>query len=219
MTTKWVIPTKLSVEGASKLPDEVIKVLAKISTDMVLKYINMFIKSSQTSTDSMVQEVGRRFEKCFKEVNAMKDFLSSEEAYELAKTIGAYNLNEIRVEVGIESLRKYESLILQLLEDERVVATTEALDGNNLDSAIEEISNIMDFFRNDPDKFVAICELLDMIEHNRGMFKNAPFKRSNPTVLRYVTENKDKYRLILYGLQFAISKIESRRDARSWRLL
>ena len=216
----WVIPRKLTVGDVWNIPKPALTIMAETSNDMVVYYINQFIRDNQNNQDVIVRKVAEKLKDAFEEVNRIKDFLSSSEAIEMAKTLNSLSIEDIRFSISLENLKQYRALILMLFNDEdTVVSRTKALTNQHLDLQIERLRNLLDSYKDSFESYSSILNLIAFMDKDKQLFKNAPFKRNSVTVLRAAVENRDRFDLILYGIEFLIDKKERGVDKRTWRIL
>lgn len=231
--SKWVLPNVLSVDDTLVLDVEVLKVLSKISTGVILKYINKFIDTEINSADPDAQQAAAKLKEAYAEVNDVNRYLESDEAKNLADTLVSLQYSDIKHEVDTAKLVAYRELILDLLsEDEDFMKTyvgevndsvakgyksayTAKLDGDNLDAALEQISAIAG--KTSGASAQAAIKLVGVIDSNKNLFKNGNNKINRPTVLRKAIYQKDRLKSILKGIDFLLAKKESGASPRSWR--
>lgn len=231
--TKWVLPNVLSVDDTLLLDMEVLKVLSKVSTGVILKYINNFIKAEIDSTDLNMQQAASKLKEAYKEVNDINSYLEGDEAKKLADTLVSLQYSDIKHEVETAKLIAYRELILDLLsEDEDFMksylgevddnvakgyktAYTAKLDMDNLEEAINQIGEIMVKSSGAPRQ--AASRLISVIDSNKNLFKNGNNKINRPTVLRKAIYQKDRLKSILKGIDYLLAKKESGASPRSWR--
>lgn len=231
--TKWVLPNVLSVDDTLLLDIEVLKVLSGVSTGVILKYVNKFIDTGINSADPDVQQAATKLQEAYKEVNDVNRYLESDEAKQLADTLVSLQYSDIKYETDTPKLVAYRELILELLsEDEDFMkayigevnanvakgyktAYTAKLDMDNLDSAIQQISEIATKLSGPSSQ--AALKLMGVIDSNKNLFKNGNNKINRPTVLRKAIYQKDRLKSILKGIDYLLGKKESGDSPRSWR--
>lgn len=217
MITKWVIPSKLSSEDVYHLPDQCIVLLADISTDIVVFYVNKFINENLNSHEVIDKLVAKKLERCYDTVNKLKDYLSSKEAYDAASELNNLSIEDISATVDITRLYEYKALIQQVFKDNSVVKPTKELTTSYLEEKLKELTDLAEKYEGEAK--VAIYRLKGIIKAYKGIFRNAPFKRSNTNPFRGVIFKADHLSLLLYSLNFLIPKLESEQNPTSWRLL
>lgn len=218
--TNWVIPKKLSIEDVWHIPKTALAIMAETSNDMVVYYVNNFIRANLNSQDIITKKVAEKLKESYEEVNNLKDFLSSNEALEIAQELNTLSVADIRATDSPEHLKRLRAIVNMLFQETNfMVGETKALTTDYLETQLQRLVGLTFSYSDSPESSESISRLHIFMDNNRQLFKNAPFRRKNPTVLKYAVNNKDKYELILYGLDFVIEKKERNADARSWRLL
>lgn len=232
--SKWILPMVLTVEDVNNLSSGVLSLFTKISTGIVLKKVNEFINSNIDSLDIEIRSAAEKLKDAYAEINAVNDYLESDEAKDLADTLSQLNYSDISINTDLSKLKLWRSLIIELLaEDEEFLnsytgdvsesstrgfksAYTAKLDKDNLEVILEKMRNVAG---NTPSEFSAYSRLEGAILKNKNLFKNGNFNVNHPTVLRKAIIKKDRLISLLRGLDFIIPKIESGKNATAWRRL
>lgn len=227
---KAVLPTILNADEVIKIPDEVLILMTRISTGIVVENINKFISMNKGSSDSIDREAALKLERVYAEVNEVKTYLESDEAKNLASTLASLQYSDVSATTDIETLKTYRMLIIDLLsEDEDFVKTytteqlkletsgkktayTAKLDKGNL----EDVISLME---SKAGGIPEVYALIGRIRKNKSLFKNGNYNVNSPTVLRKAIYKKDKLKNILRGLDFLIPKLESGQNPITWRRL
>ena len=230
--TKWVLPNVLSVDDVISLDVELLKILSNISTGVVLKYINDFVAKNVQSDNPDFAMAAAKLQKAYLEVNEINDYLSSDEAKNMADTLASLQYSDIKHEVDTAKLLAYRSLILELLSDDKDFietytgaiedsstkgfksAYTAKLDKDNLYSALDLIQELAMKL---PGQQGPGMKLHHAITSNQNLFKNGSNKVNRPTVLRKAIYKKDKLKSILKGIDYLLEKKQSGASPRSWR--
>ena len=230
--TKWVLPNVLSVDDVAVLDVELLKVLASVSTGVVLKYINDFINGNVSSDIPDVQSAAIKLQEAYTEVNEVNAYLASDEAKNLADTLASLQYSDIKHEVETPKLLAYRSLIIELLSDDKDFvetykgdvesslgkgfksAYTAKLDKDNLLDALDRITQLS---KDIDGQLVPGSRLRSAIENNANLFKNGSNKVNKPTVLRKAIYKKDKLKSILKGIDYLLEKKQEGAAPRSWR--
>lgn len=229
--TNWVLPGILKADEVLLLPYEFIVELSKISTGVIMDYVNKFIATNMESSDPTSQQAASILSSAYEEVNKVNEYLNSDEAKTLSNTLCSLQYSDISSEIPMEKLIVYRSTILELLvEDEDFVANynrdmggavstgnktayTTKLDGSNYESVMERMQS----------KEVCagkeiLCDTVcKRISQNENLFKNSRAKLNSATVLRKALYKKDRLKSILRGLDYLIDKKKSGEPPRSWR--
>lgn len=227
--SKYVLPTILTTDEVLSIPDKVLCSFTRISTGIVLDNVNEFVRLNKDSQDTECRDAALKLERIYKEVNDVNAYLESDEAKDLANTLASLQYSDVSASTDLNQLKMYRTLILELLsEDEefmreymnkevkveagRKTAYTAKLDGDNLESVLEDMMN-------KAHGNVAAMSLISRIQKNKSLFKNGNYNINKPTVLRKAIYKKDKLKNILRGLDFLIPKMEAGQNPISWRRL
>lgn len=226
--SKWILPTILTAEDVVKLSDEMLELLTRISTGIVLKAVNDFVDKYSNSTDPTCSTAASKLAKAYKSVNDINAYLESEEAKTLADTLASLQYNDVSATTDLHVLKLYRELIIELLsEDEEFcnsystesvakeahkvkTAYTAKLDNENLETVLAEMDNAAH-------GEVVALSLISNIKKKKSLFKNSTYNVNKPTVLRKAIYKKDKLRNILHGLDFLIPRLESGQSPSAWR--
>lgn len=226
---KDVLVTILSVDDVLNIPTEVLNLLPLISTDIITYNINRFVDNNLESSDAKCKEAATKLKDAYAHVNEVHDYLDSQEARDLADTLATLQYSDITVDAGLDKLKIYRELILDLLsEDTEFIreynngiandvtgkrsAYTAKMDGSNLESVLSKME--LESHGN-PDALA----LVSRIRKNSSLFKNGSKAGNKSTVLRKAIAKKDKLKNILCGLDFLIPKMESGQNPMTWRKL
>ncbi len=227
---KSVLPTILTSEDVLQIPDEVLTLMTRISTGIVLGNINKFVAANRESSDSVDREAALKLERIYTDVNEVKAYLESEEAKNLANTLASLQYSDISATTDLRTLKMYRMLIIELLsEDEdfvnsytteqlelgasgRYTAYTAKLDKANLEEVLELMGEAAH-------GVPAAMSLINRIDKNKSLFKNGNYHINTPTVLRRAIYKKDKLKNILRGLDFLIPRLEVGQSPTTWRRL
>lgn len=229
--TEWVLPGILKMEDVASIDPAILEMMSRISTGVILGYVNKFVASAEGSNDPAKVEAAAIMKAAYDKVNKVNDYLSSDEAKDLADTLCSLQYSDVSAEMPVEKLISYRATILDLLsEDKDFVdsykkeclegkssgmksAYTPKLDEDNYVSVIDEMNEYV--YKNRSSQSTAI--LVTKIGNNKNLFVNSRAKANAPTVLRKAIYRKDRLRSILRGLDFLIEKKESGESPRSWR--
>lgn len=231
--SEWVLPGILKVEDVPKVDVNVLEMMSRISTGIILGYVNKFIDSAGSSNDPAKVEAADVITNAYDHVNKVNAYLNSEEAKDLADTLCSLQYSDVSAEMPIEQLISYRATILELLaEDKDFVesykkecldgqasgmksAYTIKLDEGNYDAILQEMLEYANCHLVSPETI----NLIGRIGSNKNLFVNSRAKLNSPTVLRKAIYKKDRLRSILRGLDFLIEKKNSGESPRSWRVI
>lgn len=229
----WVLPSILQASDVVGLPDEALVALTKISTDIILEYVNDFIAANIDSADNTDATAARRLQSAYAVINKTNEYLKSKDAKDFADTLANLQYSDVNYGVDLEVLKQWRSQIIDLLaEDEDFresytgdiddsetrgmkTAYTTRLDKDNLESVIAELCSIG--ITTGTTRITTT--LIDNIKKHSGLFKNGNYNLNSPTVMRRAIYKKDKLATILRGLNFIIPRKEAGLSANEWRKL
>ena len=227
--SKDVLVTILSVDDVLNIPTEVLNLLPLISTDIVTYNINRFVDNNLQSSDAKCKEAAIKLRDAYAHVNEVHDYLDSAEVRDLADTLATLQYSDITVDTGLDKLKMYRELILDLLSEDadfmreynngiandvsgKRSAYTAKMDNSNLESILNKMAQES---HGNPD----VLALITRIQKNKSLFKNGSKAGNRSTVLRKAIAKKDKLKNILRGLDFLIPKMESGQNPITWRKL
>lgn len=201
MSDTFVLPMLFSVEDARQSSLEALTLMAEISTDVVLNYVNKYIQNN-------TGDVAEKLQQAFSTVNARRTYLQGDNLREMVMEVNNISLLDVNAAVPLEKLELWKEILDSIYSDDRAVGSTKTLDNDALEDCLVKLSDTKDSER-----------VIALIENNRTLFKNAPFKRSYRTVVSSLFTKKEQYDLLLYGLNFLIGKLKSGANPINWRLL
>lgn len=233
----WVLPLVLDTDDVIKLPDEALELLTKISTGIILDKVNEFVANNSNSSNPNVAEAAGKLEKAYAGINAMNEYLNSEQAKDMAEVLSSLQYSDISYDTNIHTLRMWRDLIIDLLsEDPEFAASrnvsngqieingyktayTPKLDKENLDSVLSKFGDMANDSAFSVTQRSAVSKLYLALNKNSSLFKNGKYNVNKPTVLRKAIYKKDRLLNILKGLDFIIPKMENGENAIGWRQL
>lgn len=208
-----VIPKLLTEEKVLDTPIEALKVLAECSSDIVLDYVNEYIaKNSDTS-------VGKRIEEAYRSVNERIRYLQSDKLKEIADSLNNLTYADVNANIPIDTLKGYKYAIEEALQNDVTAVKSRSVTKDKYIECIERLTSMgeIDTWSNQERK--NIFDIRNLIESNKRIFKTAPFKKPNNTVLARILYKREQMELILYGINFLLPKLEARTNAQIWRYL
>ena len=156
----WVLPNILTDEDVVNLSDEVLKELTKISTGIVIKYVNSFINDNINSNNPVSREAAVKLQNAYLQLNKTVEYLNSKDARDFADTLSKLQYSDIAYDTDLEVLKLWRTQIIDLLsEDEDFrksytgdmsdsetlgmkTAYTTKLDKDNLNDTVSRITGI-----------------------------------------------------------------------------
>ncbi len=228
----WVLPGILNAEDVTEIAPELLHMTSKISTGVIVGYVNKFIETYENSSDSTYSLAAKKLKEAYADVNSVMEYLQSDEARNLADTLCSLQYSDISADVPKDKLIAYRSAILELFSEDvdfmkeyqkevevkeasgYKTAYTAKLDKENFDRVVTQMQA---YLSQHPDKAGGM--LVDRITKNSNLFINSRAKTNAPTVLRKAIYRKDTLKNILRGLDYLIDKIDSGQAPRSWRIV
>lgn len=227
----WVLPNILTDEDVVNLSDDVLKELTKISTGIVIKYVNSFISDNINSNNPVSREAAVKLQNAYLQLNKTVEYLNSKDARDFADTLSKLQYSDISYDTDLEVLKLWRTQIIDLLsEDEDFrksytgdmsdsetlgmkTAYTTKLDKDNLNDTVSRITGIA--IATGCTKAANV--LVSGIRKNPNLFKNGNYNLNRPTVMRKAIYKKDRLQNILRGLDFLIPRKEAGLSANEWR--
>lgn len=227
----WVLPNILTDEDVVNLSDDVLKELTKISTGIVIKYVNSFINDNINSDNPVSREAAVKLQNAYLQLNKTVEYLNSKDARDFADTLSKLQYSDISYDTDLEVLKLWRTQIIDLLsEDEDFrksytgdmsdsetlgmkTAYTTKLDKDNLNDTVSRITGIA--IATGCTKAANV--LVSGIRKNPNLFKNGNYNLNRPTVMRKAIYKKDRLQNILRGLDFLIPRKEAGLSANEWR--
>lgn len=227
----WVLPNILTDEDVVNLSDDVLKELTKISTGIVIKYVNSFINENINSDNPVSREAAVKLQNAYLQLNKTVEYLNSKDARDFADTLSKLQYSDIAYDTDLEVLKLWRTQIIDLLsEDEDFrksytgdmsdsetlgmkTAYTTKLDKDNLNDTVSRITGIA--IATGCTKAANV--LVSGIRKNPNLFKNGNYNLNRPTVMRKAIYKKDRLQNILRGLDFLIPRKEAGLSANEWR--
>lgn len=229
----WVLPDILTVEDVNNLPEEVLVELTKISTGIILEYVNNFIAGNINSDNPENVAAATKLQTVYATLNKTNEYLKSQEAKDFASTLANLQYSDIRYDVELEVLKQWRSQIIDLLAEDddfkdsytgdvgdsetrgMKTAYTTKLDKDNLDNTLARMTGLGIA----TGSFVVTERLIAKIIEYSGLFRNGNYNLNNPTVMRRAIWKKDRLTTILKGLDYIIPRKEAGMNASEWRKL
>lgn len=217
----WVVPGKITVEMLYPVPIEAIELLAKVSSNIVVMHVNRFIESNKNGDVANIGSVVDKLSRAYAYINDKNDYLKSEETREMADDLRRLQFDDITYTTDINVLTKYKMQIEALFDSEYASAYTDEKDGALLRDTIERMKDLaISYASRGEDSAVVSCtyNLAEVMDKNKSLFRNPPFKKNSATILRSVLSRKDDFETMLEGINFILDKLHSGENPRKWRL-
>lgn len=217
----WVVPNKINVELVLEMPNDCLKQVVELASNIVVMHINRFIQMNGGSNDEAKRSAAAKLADAAAYVNMKSEYLSSEETKDMVEELRGLSYEDININVDKNTLLKYRMLIEELLTNDFAVAYTEEKDTKHLEDSIRSLKDQADKYGASGDTIscAAIWRMCGIIDNNRGLFRNPPFKRNSSTILRSILYRKEDYELIKDGIDFLLERMNSGSHPRSWRRL
>lgn len=215
----WVVPGKIDTELIANLPDRAMTILADLSSNIVVMHVNRFLGSKNAGVANL-GSVCDKLKVAYAYTNEKMDYLKSEKVKEMANELRNLQFEDITYTTPRDRLEMYKMLIEELIDNEYASAYTDEKDTQYLKSGMEQLrqmANDLLKVNASPSEINACFRLYEIIDKNKSLFRNPPFKRNTATILRGVLYRKDDFELILKGIGFILKKLDSHANPRSWR--
>ena len=218
MIKSFVIPGKLTAEEVVQMPDAALITLVNVSTDIITFHINRFIlRARQSGGTDMDRQAADRLETFYKKVKERDEYLSSPDTLKMVEELRGLSFENITYNIPTEKLEVWKTFIDEILSNDNAVAFIPKKTGSYIDEQIEILSESLKGGSVEEQEMGR--RMISLINNNRSMFKNAPFKSDKPAILRSIVYNKDKLIVERDGIEFLIKKKQSGANPLSWRLL
>ena len=216
----WVVPNKISVDIVLALPDKELKQIVELASNIVVMHINRFIDANRNSSDENLRDAALRLADAAEYTNKKAQYLSSDETRDLVEELRNLTAEDVTINVPKEKLLTYKMLIDEILTNDFAVAYTDEKDTENLRNNLAALIDAGGFYEsmNEKEAANAIFTMVRVIDDNKGLFRNPPFKKNASTILRGVLYRKEEFELIGSGIDYLLGKMQSGAHPRSWRI-
>ena len=200
----------ITEDDAYKMPMDIFKGIASISSEIVLKRINRYLEDGSAN-----EAVKRRVEEAYSEVMDKKNYYADESLIESAKEISTLSYCDITSGQPLDKLIKWREDISAIMNSPYAVAYIPPV---RIESLIGLIEVIQARAKESPDN-VYLYTVADNLYANKTLFKDAPFKGYKGTPVKRIINDRTKYDVILRGLDFLIEKKRVGANPQTWRFM
>lgn len=200
----------ITEDDAYKMPMDIFKGIASISSEIVLKRINRYLEDANAN-----EAVKRRVEEAYSEVMDKKNYYADESLIESAKEISTLSYCDITAGQPLDKLIKWREDISAIMNSPYAVAYIPPV---RIESLIGLIEVIQARAKESPDN-VYLYTVADELYANKTLFKDAPFKGYKGTPVKRIINDRTKYDVILRGLDFLIEKKRVGANPQTWRFM
>lgn len=201
----------ISEDVAYKIPMDIFKGIASVSSGIVLKRIDRYL--NDTNAMPVVQ---RRVKEAYSEVTEKNDWYTSENILNAAQELSSLMYSDINASQSIETLQKWKDDIQMILDSPYAVAYIPPVKVESL----KELCDVLVSRSKEigPDG-AYLMSLSDDLQANKVLFKDAPFKGYRGTPVKRIINDKTKYEIMLKGIDFLMERKHAGNNPQTWRYM
>lgn len=204
-----VIPLILDEEAIDLLSDEILDNLAKCSTNIVLQNVVEYLSKADAD-----KKIADRVEKHFRYYIESEELLNDEEMKFKMASLNVIDYRTITPGTPIDLLKKWKNLIEYVFNEEKAIPYKQPIKGGIIRLVEEDVKGLYKDTKNR-----SLFKFLQGVRVKRNLFSDSYHAYNRGTIFKTLIRERQKYEIILYGIDFQLKVRADGRDPRSWRYL
>lgn len=204
-----VIPLIISEEAVGALTDELLAKLASCSTQVVNNKIIEYLENP--GADPVIKQ---RVAIAYSFYIETTKYLESEQTAKDVELIKDLSYDSISPQLSMDELQEYRRAISDMLSNDKAIPYIAPIKGTLIQELREEMAEYGKEIGN-PDVIIAAKTLKKF----STLFRDSQYASYKGTPVKKIIRNRNKYEILLAGIEFMIRKKQEGAVTASWRYL
>lgn len=211
-----IIPLVLCEDDIDLLSDEILAAYAECATSQVRFKIDAYLENP--NADKRIRD---RVYQAFSADIEQREFLSSQRTQDCVTLLSNLSYLDITAYTDDKLLQSYADAITYVLDNELSVPYIEPKDKADYEHLIALLNKAACDYRlaNDIEKFARVNTITDHTEKLKHLFYEPKYTPYKGTPVKKILRNRQKYKIILRGVNFLLDKHKAGALPASWRYL